>query len=72
MSDDLTLYSTSFFILGLASLEFCIGMLVILLFNLFFNTTDLTDVEIEHKQEEITTEQKTYLRNFFFKTHTLV
>ena len=47
-------------------------MLVILLFNLFFNTTDLTDVEIEHKQEEITTEQKTYLRNFFFKTHTLV
>jgi len=72
MSDDLTLYSTSFFILGLASLEFCIGMLIILLFNLFFNTTDLSEIEIEHKQEDNSQENKTYLRTFFLKTTTSV
>jgi hypothetical protein len=71
-SDDLTLLSTSFLILGLASLEFCIGFLVIILFKTFFKSTDLVEIEIEYKQEDLTKQAKTNLKKFFFKTSVVV
>lgn len=72
LSDDLTLYSTSFLILGLASLEFCIGYLIIILFKIFFKTTDLSDVEIDFKQIDLDKDSRTRLRGMFFKTSVLV
>lgn len=33
INDDITIMSTSFFILGFAGLEFCIGMLLIVIFK---------------------------------------
>ena len=33
INDDVTLLSTSFFILGFAGLEFCIGMLLVIIFK---------------------------------------
>lgn len=43
-NDDLILFSLSFFILALASLEFCIGFLLVILFRYFFKTIDFGDV----------------------------
>jgi hypothetical protein len=33
INDDLTMLSTAFFILGFAGLEFCIGMLLVIIFK---------------------------------------
>jgi NADH:ubiquinone oxidoreductase subunit K len=49
INDDLILTSTSFFLLALAGLEFCVGFLIIIFYRNFkktfeldnFNTTDL-------------------------------
>jgi NADH:ubiquinone oxidoreductase subunit K len=44
-NDELTILSTSFLILGLASLEFSIGLLLIILFKNFYKSINLMDVE---------------------------
>lgn len=41
INDDVTLTSTTFFLLALAGLEFCIGFLIVLLFKLFSKTLDV-------------------------------
>jgi NADH:ubiquinone oxidoreductase subunit K len=43
INDDLILTSTSFFLLALAGLEFCIGFIIIIFFRNFKKSFDLDD-----------------------------
>lgn len=42
-TDDITLLTLSFFILGLAGLEFSFGFILVILINFFYKSTNLTN-----------------------------
>lgn len=65
-NDDLILFSFSFFILALASLEFCIGFLLIILFRYFYKTLDFLDLEKTNKNKN------SLFANTFVKRYTLL
>jgi len=44
INDDVTLTSTSFFLLALAGLEFCLGFLIVILFRSLSKTLDIESV----------------------------
>lgn len=46
LNDDLILTSTSFFLLALAGLEFCIGFIIVILFRNFKKSFNLDNFEL--------------------------
>lgn len=53
LNDDILLFSLSFFILGFAGLEFCIGFLLVILFRYFNKTLDFADFEKNTKNTNL-------------------
>ena len=49
-NDDLVMITTSFFLLALAGLEFCIGFIITILFRNFKKTFSLGDVSVNKKK----------------------
>jgi len=49
INDDITVMSTSFFILGFAGLEFCIGMLLIVIFKKIIRIDSFLEVNAVQK-----------------------
>lgn len=62
--DDINLFSLSFFLLGLAGLEFCIGFLLVILFRYFNKTLDLNNEKKINNNTEYS--------NTFIKRYTLL
>lgn len=58
-TDDLTLLTLSFFILGLAGLEFSLGFILVILVNFFFKNTNIET----KKNKPITFFEKNYNLN---------
>ena len=55
INDDLILTSTSFFLLALAGLEFCIGFIITILFRNFkksFDFSDLSDTNFKNNNKK--------------------
>ena len=50
INDDLTTLSLSFFILGFAGLEFCVGMLLVIIFKRILRLDYFTDTSIIQKK----------------------
>jgi NADH:ubiquinone oxidoreductase subunit K len=65
-NNDLTLLSNSFFILGFASLEFSIGLLLIIIFKNNMKSINLTDDAINDKTEVFST-KKNYINRFSWR-----
>lgn len=65
-NDELTILSTSFFLLGLASLEFVIGFLLIILFKNFFQSINLVDIEKNWRQYNTNNNSKLYVNRFIW------
>lgn len=63
INDDLTLLTNSFLIIGLASLEFVLGYLLIILFKYFNKTTNLIDNSKLNKNYFYKNTQKIYTLN---------
>ncbi len=55
INDDLVLTSTSFFLLALAGLEFCIGFIIIIFFKNFKKTFDLdiSNISTKNKKDQL-------------------
>jgi len=65
-NNDTTLLSNSFFVLGFASLEFSIGLLIIIIFKNNMKSINLYDDFINDKTD-IFSKKKNYLNSFFWK-----
>ena len=62
-NNDITLLSNSFFILGFASLEFSIGLLLIIIFKNNIKSIDLTEDLINNKTNNFS-KKKNYINRF--------
>lgn len=71
INDDLTLVSTSFFIIGLAGLEFSVGILLLILFKNI--NKSLSIIGDENNFENITffNKKKTYQNRFYWSKSNL-
>lgn len=61
INDDLILTSTSFFLLALAGLEFCIGFIITIFFRNFKKSFDL---DVIHNQSDKNITKKTSLNRY--------
>ncbi len=65
-NNDLTLLSNSFFVLGFASLEFSIGLLLIIIFKNNMKSIDLSEEGVNNKTN-IFSKKKNYINRFSWK-----
>jgi hypothetical protein len=66
-TDDLTLLTITFFILGLAGLEFSIGFILVVVLNFFLKTNEVDD----KKKKPISKFEKNFNANVKRYTHVL-
>lgn len=67
INDDITLLSSSIFILGLAGLEYGLGILLIIIFKNINNKLEFTDLENENKIYDIYNNSNLYLNRYIWK-----
>ena len=67
LNDDLTLFCTSFFLLALASLEFCFGFLLIILFKNLNKSLNLNELNKITQQSILNNKNKLYFHKLNFK-----
>lgn len=65
-NDDLNLMSTSFFIIGLAGLEFSVGILLVILFKNINNTVDLDENDENFSNIKLFNKKKTYINRYYW------
>jgi hypothetical protein len=65
INDDLTLLSTSLFIIGLAALEFSMGILLIILFKNINKSIDLGDNDETNSSMNLINKKKTYINKYY-------
>lgn len=66
INDDLTLISTSLFIIGLAALEFSIGILLIILFKNINKSIDLSENDEINNNVKLVNKKKTYINRYYW------
>lgn len=67
INDDITLLSSSIFILGLAGLEYGLGILLIIIFKNINSNLEFTDVDNENKIYNIYNKSNLYLNRYIWK-----
>lgn len=67
INDDITLLSSSIFILGLAGLEYGLGILLIIIYKNINSNLEFTDLENEKKIYSIYNNNNLYLNRFLWK-----
>lgn len=65
-TNDINLLSNSFFILGLASLEFCIGLVLLIIFKNNNKTINLSEDCSSNEKTKIMNTKKNYLNRFWW------
>lgn len=65
INDDINLISSSVFIIGLAGLEYSIGILLLILFKNLNNSLDINN--LNNNDNEIFNTNKIYLNRYFWK-----
>ncbi len=66
INDDLNLISTSFFIIGLAGLEFSIGILLLILFKNINKSLNLLNDEYNYNDVSFFNKKKTYQNRYYW------
>lgn len=66
INDDLTLLSTSLFIIGLAALEFSVGILMIIIFKNINKSINLEESENGFENTNIFNKKKTYINRYYW------
>lgn len=66
-NNDITLISNSFFVLGFASLEFSVGLLLLIIFKNNMKSINLSDENI-NEQANVFSMKKNNLNRFFWKS----
>jgi NADH:ubiquinone oxidoreductase subunit K len=66
INDDLTLLSTSLFIIGLAALEFSVGILLIIIFKNINKSITLDEVENNYDNTKLFNKKKTYINRYYW------
>jgi len=66
INDDLTLLSTSIFVLGFAGLEFSVGILIIIFFKNINKTIEFEEVDENFISTNILNKKKTYINRFYW------
>jgi NADH:ubiquinone oxidoreductase subunit K len=64
LNDDLNLLSTSIFILGLAGLEYSVGILLLILFKNLNNTLELSNLNKKHDKNNIFNVNNFYVNRY--------
>jgi NADH:ubiquinone oxidoreductase subunit K len=64
LNDDLNLLSTSIFILGLAGLEYSVGILLLILFKNLNNTLELSNLNKKHDKNNIFNVNNFYINRY--------
>jgi hypothetical protein len=64
LNDDLNLLSTSIFILGLAGLEYSIGILLLILFKNLNNSLELNNLNKKHDNNNIFNINNLYVNRY--------
>ena len=67
INDDITLLSSSIFILGLAGLEYGLGILLIIIFKNVNSKLEFNDLENEKKIYNIYNNSNLYLNRYIWK-----
>lgn len=67
INDDITLLSSSIFILGLAGLEYGLGILLIIIFKTINSKLEFNDLENEKKIYNIYNNSNLYLNRYIWK-----
>ena len=67
INDDITLLSSSIFILGLAGLEYGLGILLIIIFKNINSKLEFTDLDNEKKIYNIYNNSNLYLNRYIWK-----
>lgn len=67
INDDITLLSSSIFILGLAGLEYGLGILLIIIFKNINSKLEFTDIENDNKIYNIYNNSNLYLNRYIWK-----
>ena len=71
INDDITLFSTSIFILGLAGIEYSIGIILLLIFKNIHKKLDFSDVDNTINQENIYNNNNLYINRYLWNYQTL-
>lgn len=66
INDDLNLLSTSIFILGLAGLEYSVGILLLMLFKNLNNTLELNNVNKKQNKNNIYNVNNVYINRYIW------
>jgi NADH:ubiquinone oxidoreductase subunit K len=64
LNDDLNLLSTGIFILGLAGLEYSVGILLLVLFKNLNNTLELSNLNKKHDKNNIFNVSNFYINRY--------
>jgi hypothetical protein len=64
LNDDLNLLSTGIFILGLAGLEYSMGILLLVLFKNLNNTLELSNLNKKHDKNNIFNVNNFYINRY--------
>lgn len=67
INDDITLLSSSIFILGLAGLEYGLGILLIIIFKNINSNLEFSDLENDNKIYNIYNNSNLYLNRYIWK-----
>lgn len=66
INDDLTLLSTSLFIIGLAALEFSVGILMVIIFKNINKSINLEESENGFDNTNFFSKKKTYINRYYW------
>ena len=67
INDDITLLSSSIFLLGLAGLEYGIGIILIIIFKNVNNKLELNELDTEKKIYKIQSNSNIYINRYVWK-----
>lgn len=67
INDDILLFCTGFFLLALASLEFCFGILLVIIFKNINKTLSLSETNKITQQSVLTNKNKIYFHKLKYK-----
>lgn len=66
INDDITLLSTSIFILGLAGLEYSIGILLLLIFKNVNKSLEFNDIDNNNANTKLFNNNKIYINRYIW------
>lgn len=66
INDDLILLSSSIFILGLAGIEYSLGIIILIIFKIINKKTDFDESENNYYNHKIQSKNNTYLNRYIW------